>query len=437
MLTVATLPAVPQDPHDEVARMKTTITTLWQTDARLTAVGLAMLALLAATGVALLVDPREVLGAPAWMKPAKFAASIAIYTLTLAWVFTYLPEWTRTRRVVSWVTAVTLVLEIVIIDVQAWRGTTSHFNVGTLVDGVLFTIMGLAILVQTLTAIAVAVALWRQRFSDRALGWALRFGMTITIVGAMTGGLMTQPTRAQLDNARAGHRMTVAGAHTVGAPDGGPGLPGTGWSREHGDLRVAHFLGLHALQMLPLRRARVRQARLAGRSPVRIVWAISASYVSLFALLLWQALRGQSVTAPDAATLTALAAWAVLTALAVGIAGSRARVCTRPRRRVLRSSNMSPNQIFSIANFVALCGWLLLIVLPGRKWVNHARRGCGGARRVCRSLHRHHRRSFLRQRGRILVAAGRGAALQQSVAAARRMDSLPRVRPARRKLGSA
>jgi len=301
--------------------MKKMITTLWQTDARLTAVGFAMLGLLAATGVALLVDPRDVMGAPAWMKPAKFAASIAIYTLTLAWIFTYLPEWRRTRRVVSWVTAVTLVLEIVIIDVQAWRGTTSHFNVGTLVDGVLFTIMGLAILIQTLTATTVAVALWRQRFSDRALGWALRFGMTITIIGAMTGGLMTQPTRDQLDNARAGHRMTVAGAHTVGAPDGGPGLPGTGWSREHGDLRVAHFLGLHAIQMLSL--AALLLARRGWRDirRVRIVWAISASYVSLFALLLWQALRGQSVTAPDSATLTALASWAVLTALTIGIAG--------------------------------------------------------------------------------------------------------------------
>ena len=208
--------------------MRTTLKTLWDTDARLTAVGLAMLALLGATGVALLVDPREVMGAPAWMKPAKFAVSIGIYTLTLAWVFTYLPEWTMTRRVVSWITAVTLLLEIVIIDVQAWRGTTSHFNVGTPVDGVLFSIMGLAILVQTFAATAVAAALWRQRFSDRAIGWALRFGMTITIVGAMTGGLMTTPTRAQLDAARAGHRMTVAGAHTVGAPDGGPGLPGAG-----------------------------------------------------------------------------------------------------------------------------------------------------------------------------------------------------------------
>ncbi len=297
--------------------------TLWQSDARLTAVGVLMTALLGATGMALLVDPREILGAPAWMKPAKFAASIAIYTLTLAWVFTYLREWPRTRRVVSWVTTVTLVLEIVIIDAQAWRGTTSHFNVGTVVDGVLFSIMGLAIFAQTLTAAAVAIALWRQQFADRATGWALRLGMTITIVGAMTGGLMTQPTSEQLEDARAGNRMTVAGAHTVGAPDGGPGLTGTGWSREHGDIRVAHFLGLHALQILPLAALFFARRGWQEVRRVRMVWAISASHVSLFALLLWQALRGQSVVAPDAATVAALVLWAALSASAVWIASSR------------------------------------------------------------------------------------------------------------------
>ena len=296
---------------------------LWEGDARLTAMGVLMLALLAVTGMALILDPREIMGAPAWMKPAKFAASIAIYTLTLAWIFTYLPEWGRTRRVVSSVTVVTLLLEIVIIDLQAWRGTTSHFNVGTLVDGILFSIMGFAILVQTIAAIAVAVALWRQRFRDRALGWALRLGMTVTIVGAMSGGLMTQPTRAQLEDARAGNRMTVAGAHTVGAPDGGPGLPGVGWSREHGDLRVAHFLGLHAMQILPILALITLRRGWHETQRVRTIWAIAASYVSLFALLLWQALRGQSVIAPDATTIVAFALWAALSSFALWIARPR------------------------------------------------------------------------------------------------------------------
>lgn len=304
--------------------IKTTLKTLWESDWRLTGVGLVMVALLFLTGVALLVDPREILGAPLWMKPAKFAASIAIYTLTLAWVFTYLREWPATRRVISGVTSVTLVLEIIIIDLQAWRGTTSHFNVGTVLDGVLFSIMGIAIVVQTASSVAVAVALWRQRFADRAMGWALRLGMTITIVGALTGGLMTRPTRAQLDDARAGHRMTVAGAHTVGAPDGGPGLPGTGWSREAGDLRIAHFLGLHALQILPLAALFFARRGWQDARRVRMVWAVSASHVSLFALLLWQALRGQSVTAPDATTIAALAGWVVLTVSAIWLARSRA-----------------------------------------------------------------------------------------------------------------
>ena len=272
----------------------TTLRRLWMTDAPLTATGLLMLAGLAAAVAGLWLDPRIITGAPAWLKPAKFAISTAIYTLTLAWMFTDLPDWVRTRRIVGWASAVILNIEVAAIYLQAWRGTTSHFNVGTPFDAVLFATMGLLIVMQLLASTAVAVALWRQRFGDAALGWALRLGMTISIIGASTGGLMTKPTAAQLADARATHRIAVAGAHTVGAPDGDPGLPGTGWSLSHGDLRVPHFLGLHAMQALPI-----------------------------VALLLAQALNGESIAAPSTAFVVAFALWAVATAIGVTAAMRR------------------------------------------------------------------------------------------------------------------
>lgn len=183
---------------------------LWKGSAPLTGTAVLMLGALAIAVTGLVFDPRIITGAPAWLKPAKFAVSIAICSATLAWIFTLLPDWTRTRRIVGWTTAIALVLEVVLIDTQAFRGTTSHFNTSTLLDGAIFSVMGAAIMIQTISTIWVAVALWRQRFQDRALGWALRLGMTMTIVGAMTGGLMTRPTPQQLEGARAGQAMTVA-----------------------------------------------------------------------------------------------------------------------------------------------------------------------------------------------------------------------------------
>jgi hypothetical protein len=297
------------------SQISTLIRKLWQTDRPLTATGLLMIGALVAALAGLWIDPRTIGGAPAWLKPAKFGASTAIYSLTLAWLFRYLGAWPRTRRVVSWTTAVVLVLEVAIISMQAWRGTTSHFNVGTPLDAALFGIMGTAIVLQTAVSIAVAVALWRERFADRALAWALRLGMTLTIVGAATGGLMTRPTEVQLTNARAGLGMPVAGAHTVGAPDGGAGLPGTGWSVEHGDLRVPHFVGLHAIQAFGLLTVLIG-TRWSGARRIRLVLTASASYTALFALLLWQALRGQSVAQPDGMTIAAIALWAIATAVA-------------------------------------------------------------------------------------------------------------------------
>jgi hypothetical protein len=102
-------------------------------------------------------------------------------------------------------------------------------------------------------------------------------------------------------------QAVLDGGHTVGAPDGGPGLPVTNWSLQAGDLRAPHFVGIHALQLLPLlawllgRRARGRGS---GRQ-VGLVHVAGVAYLGLVVLLGWQALRGEPVTRPGAATLAA------------------------------------------------------------------------------------------------------------------------------------
>jgi hypothetical protein len=314
MLTSFTFPKEP--PVTAIFTPVRQFARLWHASRPLAALALLMIGALAVSAVGLVVDDRMITGAPAWLKPAKFALSIAVYSLTLAWAFTYLGDWPRTRRIVSWTTAVVLALEVAIIDLQAWRGTASHFNVATPLDTALFAVMGAAIVIQTIASVFVAYALWRQTFRDRAMGCALRAGMTITIIGAASGGLMTSPTRAQMETLRETHAMRVSGAHTVGAPDGGPGLPGTGWSLEHGDLRVPHFVGLHAVQVLPLIALALRRRTTRERA-ARMMPAFAVSYAVLFGLLLAQALRGEPVLTPGALTSSLIALWAALTAAAL------------------------------------------------------------------------------------------------------------------------
>lgn len=291
-------------------RLATEFRRMWADSAPLTVCAVLMLGAFMAACAGLALDHRSITGAPAWLKPAKFAISTAIYSGTLAWLFRYLPVWRPFVRMMGWIVAIVFVLEIAIIDLQAARGVTSHFNVGTRLDGALFSIMGSAIGILWLASAGVLVALFRQRFTDRAWGWWLRIGMLITVVGAALGGLMLKPSPEQL----AAPRPTATGAHTVGAADGGPGLPVVGWSTQHGDLRVAHFVGMHGMQLLPFLGWLALRRR---RNGIGLPFAAGASYIALIAILAWQALRGQSIVAPDGATLTALAVWLGVTVVAV------------------------------------------------------------------------------------------------------------------------
>ncbi|MBO0796768.1 MAG: hypothetical protein J2P36_38295, partial [Ktedonobacteraceae bacterium] len=156
----------------------------------------------------------------------------------------------------------------------------------------------------------------------------------ITLVGMAVAFLMTTgPTPAQLKVLRDGGHPSAIGAHSVGVPDGGPGLPFVGWSTEGGDLRIPHFVGLHALQVLPLfwwLFLRRRSGRLRDGHRVALVWAVGVEYLGVVGLLTWQALRAQSIIAPDADTLRAFAiltsAMVLVVVMIVGHALMRAKV---------------------------------------------------------------------------------------------------------------
>lgn len=277
----------------------------------------AMLVLLAIAAAGLLLDPRLVTGQPVWLKPAKFALSIAVYSATLVWLLSFVTGHRRVVRFVSALTALGLGVEIAIIAGQAVRGVASHFNDETLLDAALFEIMGLVIMVVWLMSLIVAVLLVRQRLPDPALAAGLRLGIGLAVFGAF----LALP-------------MLALGSHTVGAPDGGPGLPLIGWSTVGGDLRVAHFLGLHALQVLPFARWllwRRAPAGLRDGDRVALVTTVAYAYAGVELILFWQALRAQPLTAPDTATLGALAALGLSSALLVAAVLAHA-AAIRPRR---------------------------------------------------------------------------------------------------------
>ncbi len=199
-------------------------------------VGMLHWILLAAVLVAMYFDHRELLGVNIWLKPAKFLLSTAIYLWTLGWLLSYVEVPVMAKSTMGSLASVLLLLENVGVSGQALRGERSHFNISTGFNSALFSIMGILILLNT---ILLVVLLWW--FSTRAAPmpagalWGCRLGILLAVFASIEGGF-----------------MAASMAHTVGLKDGGPGIPLLNWSKEAGDLRVSHFIGLHGMQVLPL-----------------------------------------------------------------------------------------------------------------------------------------------------------------------------------------
>lgn len=185
----------------------------------------------------LFLDSREVLGINVWIKPIKFFLSATIFLWTLAILLAYLKNrYPRSVQFLSWTFVLTMVVENAAITMQSARGVQSHFNENNLFDGVIFGVMGLFITINTLAVVYAALLFFRSSFSlPTAYIWGIRLGFVVFILGSAMGGA-----------------MIGAKSHNIGVEMGQAGLPFVNWSVLGGDLRIAHFLGLHAFQIIPL-----------------------------------------------------------------------------------------------------------------------------------------------------------------------------------------
>ena len=181
------------------------------------------------------IDKRTILGIDAWIKPTKFFLSVGILSWTMGWYLDYLNKKNAIRKY-SIFLVFSLFVENSIISIQSARGIQSHFNVSTLLNTVLFDVMGGLIVIFILYTTYICYLFFRQKQFNIPLVyvWGIRIGLIFFIIFSFEGGIMVGNL-----------------GHTVGGADGGPGIPLLNWSTLYGDLRIAHFLGMHSLQIIP------------------------------------------------------------------------------------------------------------------------------------------------------------------------------------------
>ena len=285
---------------------------LWLSSGMIALAGIALIGLVA--------DPRTLTGMPLWAKPLKFSLSVLVYSVTLSWLLGQLP---RGRRLAWWAgtgAAFFLAVELTVIYGAAFADTTSHFNVSTPFAAALWSTMAVSIVIVWAVTVVVAVLLFRADLGDPARSFAIRSGLIIAVIGMGLAFLMTGPQPDQVSN-----YAGIIGAHTIGLADGGPGLPLLGWSTVAGDLRIPHFVGMHAMQVIPIvalllelgsRRMSVLRD---PRTRLGILVVIAALYLGVIAVLTVQALSGQSIVHPNASIATVSTTLFLAAAAGIGV----------------------------------------------------------------------------------------------------------------------
>ncbi len=243
------------------------------------ATGSVMLVLTVILAIVSLFDSQQILGINRWIKPMKFTVSTWVYLWTVAVYLNFINGYEKSKLVIGSGISTLFAGEIFLVVMQAARGTTSHFNVAKPFDAMVFSTMGFLIAVNTILIVYLTFLYFRANPElPKAIVWGMRLGLILFLLASVEGGYMS---------AQAGH--------AVGVADGGAGLPVVNWSTEGGDLRAAHFVGMHAFQAVPIFALMLvwLQKRFAPIRPTAFTIIFAFVYLASFTLIFVQALKGK------------------------------------------------------------------------------------------------------------------------------------------------
>ncbi|WP_340201886.1 hypothetical protein [Ascidiimonas sp. W6] len=225
----------------------------------------------------LVIDKRMLLGVNVWIKPLKFTISIAIYIITTSFLLSIYPYSKRKKGIINGIVSWSLLIELGIIICQAARGVQSHYNVSTGFDAILYMSMGLLTGINVFIIIVLMIDSLRLKLkTKKSIQWSIFLGLTIIFFSSWIGGQMI----SQL-------------SHSVGVADGGAGLPLVNWSTVAGDLRIAHFFGLHGIQIIPLFAFWLsKKSNTSSRNQIIAVTVFSLLYAAWIGFVYYQAKQG-------------------------------------------------------------------------------------------------------------------------------------------------
>ena len=249
------------------------------------------------TFVLIFLSSTAVLNEPAWLKPFKFFLSSFILTATLPFILREIDEkYAKSAKWISKITIITMGVELIAISIQAFRGVRSHFNFTTLFDSLVFNSMAIAILMFFISQVFLTYRLFQVHFRTKtAKIWSYKLGMIIFLIGAGSGWIMTTPNADQFAKIKSDQTPLEIGSHTIGAADGAEGLPIVGWAKKAGDLRIAHFVGMHALQILPIFALLLIILRVREDFHVSLIFQLASSILLFYSATLIQALQGRGL----------------------------------------------------------------------------------------------------------------------------------------------